>query len=261
MAPQLTLYTFKLSLWAGAPRLAINELDIPNVKMVEVDLSKAENFSPSYLKINPNHTVPALEIDKEGKKEYLDDTKSVIEYLDRLTGNTLSLPEKKSEIDSFLEEMHDKADVGNPLFFTSGNAEELEAKKKDIIPFLEGRIKGWESYLKETSEHADLYTNNINETKALLANYTGGNAEQMFALNKHLWEVGSKFLDTAESILTKNGGDYLFGTYSVADIHFTPYLFRNLLVRTPEQVFANRPNLKAYYDRIQARPSFKKTFQ
>ncbi|KAI7901965.1 uncharacterized protein BX663DRAFT_536934 [Cokeromyces recurvatus] len=260
MAPNLTLYTFKLSLWAGAPRLAINELDISHVKQVEVDLSKAENFSPEYLKINPNHTVPALEIDENGKKEYLDDSISIVEYLDTLAGHKLSLPDKKEEIDAFLKEMHEKADVGNPLFFTSGNAEEMEAKKKDIVPFLEGRIQGWETYLQQSPEHADLYNKNIKDTKELLSNYTGGDAEKMYELNKHLWEVGSKFLDKAEAILKKNG-DYLFGTYSIADIHFTPYLFRNLIVRTPEQVYANRPNLKAYYERLQARPSFKKTFE
>jgi glutathione S-transferase len=81
----------------------------------------------------------------------------------------------------------------------------------------------------------------------------------MFAANKHLWEVGQKFLDKTEELLKANG-DYLFGTYSVADVHFTPYLYRDLIVRKPEEVYANRPNLKAYYGRIQARPSFSKTF-
>lgn len=261
MSPNLTLYTFKLSLWAGAGRLAVHELDIPNVKFVEIDLSKAENFSPEYLKINPNHTVPALQIEENGKTEFKDDTKSVVEYLDSLAGNKLALPQKKSEIDSFLKHMHEEADVGNPLFFTSGNPEELKAKKDIIVPFVEGRIKGWETYAKQAPEHADLYNKNIKESKAVIETYTSGNADQMFAANKHLWEVGQKFLDKAESSLKENGGDYLFGSYSVADIHFTPYLYRDLIVRKPDEVFANRPTLKAYYERLQARPSFKKTFE
>lgn len=259
MSPNLTLYTFKLSLWAGVPRTAIAELNIPNVKLVEVDLSKAENFSPEYLKINPNHTVPALEIEENGKKSYLDDTKSVVEYLDKLAGNKLSLPEKKAEIDAFLKHIHEEGDVGNPLFFTAGSQEEIDAKKPIVPPFLEGRIKGWEEYKKQAPEHAALYDKNIAETKGLLSNYTGGNPEQMFALNKKLWEAGVKVLNEAEGLLKKNG-DYLFGTYSVADVHFTAYLYRDLLVRKPEQVFENRPLLKAYYERLQARPSFQKTF-
>ncbi|EIE81494.1 hypothetical protein G6F46_000943 [Rhizopus delemar] len=260
MTGDLTLYAFKLSLWAGAPRLAIHELAIPNVKQVEVDLSKAENFAPSYLKKNPNHTVPTLEIDENNDKNYLQDTESVVEYLNSLAGNKLSLPNKKAEIDEFIKEMHEKADVGNPLFFTSGTKEELESKKNDIIPFLENRIKGWEVYLKEAPEHADLYKKNINETKAVLDIYNGSDSNAMFLSNKELWESGKQFLDKAESLL-KSNGDYLFGPYSIADIHFTPYLFRSTLVRKPEQVFENRPALKAYYDRIQSRPSFSKTFQ
>ncbi|CEG73684.1 hypothetical protein RMATCC62417_09016 [Rhizopus microsporus] len=261
MSPKLTLYTFKLSLWAAAPRVAIHELNIPNVKQIEVDLSKAENFAPSYLKINPKHTVPTLEIEQEnGEKEYYDDTTSIIKYLDSLTGNTLSISQKKTEIDAFLKEMHEKADVGNPLFFTSGSKEELGAKKDIIVPFLQGRIDAWESYKKEAPEHTDLYDRHINETKGLLSYYTGSSPENMFALNKQLWQSATEFLNKAESLL-KSNGDYLFGQYSIADVHFTPYLFRSNLVRKPEQVFENRPSLKAYYERIKARPSFSKTFE
>ncbi|KAI8082629.1 uncharacterized protein B0P05DRAFT_537784 [Gilbertella persicaria] len=259
MSAELQLYTFKLSLWAGAARLAVNELNIPGVKQVEVDLSKAENFSPEFLKINPKHTIPALEVIEHGSKRYLDDTKSVVEYLDKHTGNSLSLPEKQAEIDTFLKEIHEDADVGNPLFFTSGNPEELQAKKNDVVPFLENRIKGWETYSKQAPEHTELYNKNIQETKGLLGFYTGPNPQPMFDLNKKLWESGSKFLDHVESLLKQNG-DYVFGTYSVADIHLTPYLFRMLLVRKPEEVFGNRPHLKAYYERVQSRPSFKQTF-
>ncbi|KAG1448047.1 hypothetical protein G6F56_009060 [Rhizopus delemar] len=260
MSSELTLYTFKLSLWAGAPRLAIHELDIPNVKQVEVDLSKAENFSPSFLKINPNHTVPALSIQTKDKKEHLDSTKSVIEYLDSLGGHKLSLPERRVDIDEFLKAMHEEGDVGNPLFFTAGSPEELTAKKDLIVPFLENRIKGWETYAKEAPEHADLYQKNIQATQGALAVYNGDvDAEGMFATNKKLWESGQQFLDKVESLLSTNG-DYVFGQYSIADIHLTPYLYRSTLVRKPEQVFENRPALKAYYERVKARPSFSKTF-
>jgi hypothetical protein len=34
----------------------------------------------------------------------------------------------------------------------------------------------------------------------------------MFAINKKLWEAGSKFLDSAEALLKQYGGDYIFGS-------------------------------------------------
>ncbi|KAG0761243.1 hypothetical protein G6F57_007923 [Rhizopus arrhizus] len=84
MTLKLTLYTFKVSLWGAAPRLTINELNISNVKQIEIDISNARNFSPSYLHINPKHTVPALEIDEDGSKKYLNNTTSVIHYLNEI---------------------------------------------------------------------------------------------------------------------------------------------------------------------------------
>lgn len=45
----LKLYTFPPSLWASVPRLLIAEKGIKDVEYVTIDLSKAENFSPSYL--------------------------------------------------------------------------------------------------------------------------------------------------------------------------------------------------------------------
>ena len=113
MTLNLTLYTFKVSLWGAAPRLTINELNISNVKQIEIDISNARNFSPSYLHFNPKHTVPALEIDEDGSKKYLNNTTSVIHYLNEITGRKLSIPEKKAEIDEFIREMHEEADIGN----------------------------------------------------------------------------------------------------------------------------------------------------
>jgi glutathione S-transferase len=259
MSPQLTLYTFALSLWAGAGRLGVYELDIPNIEFVQVDLSKAENFSPEFSKINPHHTIPALKINDNGKEDVKTDTKSVVDYFNTLAGKKLDVPDKKAEIDAFLKHMHEEADVGNPLFVLPGSPEELAAKKDMVTGFLSGRIQGWENYIKVAPEHADLYNKNIKEAQGLIYAYTSGHADQLYALNKQLWEAGQAFLDKAEALLKANG-DFLFGKYSVAEIHFTPYLFRDLLVRKPEQVFENRPNLEAYYKRLQARPSFAKTF-
>ena len=67
------------------------------------------------------------------------------------------------------------------------------------------------------------------------------------------------FLDKTESILLKSQGDYIFGDYSLADVHLTAWLYRQELVRGEEN-FQGRPAVKAYYERVKARPSFKETW-
>lgn len=118
MTLNLTLYTFKTSLCGAAPRLAINELNVSNVKQIEIDITNARNFSPSYLNISRKHTVSALEIDEDSSKKCLNDTISVIYYLNEIAGSKLSIPEKKAEIDEFIREMHEEADIGSILFFS-----------------------------------------------------------------------------------------------------------------------------------------------
>jgi glutathione S-transferase len=256
-----TLYTFALSLWASAPRLLINELDITNLKEVQVDLSKAENFTAEYLAVNPHNTVPALTAEKDGKVTNYTSTIEVVSYLNEVNGSPLSIPDKQNDIDAFLELMHGEADVGNQLFFTSGSVPEVEAKKGLIVPFVGARVTAWESFIEKYPAHADLYRKNIASNNGILAAYNGNEEaqEKLFAANKQFWATGLKFLDHAEALIKDN--EYVFGAYSVADIHFTPYLFRFVLVSSPETIFATRPALGEYYKRVQARPSFAKTFQ
>ncbi|KAI8876927.1 hypothetical protein K501DRAFT_288666, partial [Backusella circina FSU 941] len=240
-----TLYTFALSLWASAPRLLINELDITNLKEVQVDLSKAENFTADYLAVNPHNTVPALTEEKDGKVTHYTSTIEVVSYLNEANGSPLSIPEKQKEVDDFLELMHGEADVGNQLFFTSGSVPEVEAKKALIVPFIGARVAAWESFIEKYPAHADLYRKNIASNSGILAAYNGDEKaqESLFAANKTFWQTGLQFLDQVEVLVKENGDEYVFGKYSVADIHFTPYLFRFVLVSSPETIFGTRPAL------------------
>ncbi|KAJ6604356.1 hypothetical protein DFH09DRAFT_1242370 [Mycena vulgaris] len=60
-----TLYVFAGSVWSAVPELAIAELGYKegDVTLKVVNLLKGENFAPSFLKINPQGTIPTLESD------------------------------------------------------------------------------------------------------------------------------------------------------------------------------------------------------
>lgn len=56
----IKLYTFLLSPPARLAKL-VSEICEVNADYIEVDLSKAEQFSPDFLAVNPKHQVPALD--------------------------------------------------------------------------------------------------------------------------------------------------------------------------------------------------------
>ncbi|KAJ7762273.1 hypothetical protein B0H14DRAFT_2633958 [Mycena olivaceomarginata] len=60
-----TLYVYKESVWAAACELAVAEFGYKegDVTMKVVDLVEGENFAPSFLKMNPNGTLPIFESD------------------------------------------------------------------------------------------------------------------------------------------------------------------------------------------------------
>lgn len=91
--PKASLYYYKNSIWASVPLLALEEkgYGADEVDLKEVDLSKGENFSPAYLRINNNATVPTLvvplentlEPEIESRYKAIKDTKAIVEFLDR----------------------------------------------------------------------------------------------------------------------------------------------------------------------------------
>ena len=213
-------------------------------------------------RINPKHTVPSLEYaDETGKKVIEDDSIQVCKELDKLSGAPrLYTDNNANEIDTYVKDMHDNADVGNILFFTSRDQAELIKKKNLIIPFLQGRIQGFETYREQLPEHKSLYDSFLNMSKQMAAQYQGEvDAKPLFDINAQNWAKAVAFLDKTEAILSKSQGDYIFGDYSLADVHLTAWLYRQELVRGEEN-FEGRPAVKAYYERVKVRPSFKETW-
>ncbi|KAI8144174.1 hypothetical protein BJV82DRAFT_513950 [Fennellomyces sp. T-0311] len=262
MPSQLKLYTFPPSLYASIPRLLIAEKSIKDIEFVTIDLSKAENFSPDYLKKNPKHTVPTLEFTDENGKQVLEtDSTIVCKELDKVSGAPhLYTAANAAEIDAYVNDMHDNADVGNGLFFTSGSEGELAKKKDLIVGFLQGRVNGWETYSKQAPEYQALYDGQLKATRGMIAQYTGqADPKPMFEANAHMWKQAVAFLDKTEALLKQSKGDFIFGDYSLADVHLTAWLYRQNLVRGQEN-FEGRPAVTAYYERVKARPSFKETW-
>uniref|UniRef100_A0A0W0GBG9 GST N-terminal domain-containing protein n=1 Tax=Moniliophthora roreri TaxID=221103 RepID=A0A0W0GBG9_MONRR len=125
------LYTFSGSAWAAAPELAVAEL-YPDgaIDMKVVNLVRGENFNPSFIKLNPNATLPTLEADG---KAYTT-TKDVVAYL----VENASRPVKRGT--SLIDIIHEDRLDPNLALLLSRNDEELKAKGAELLSaYLSGR--------------------------------------------------------------------------------------------------------------------------
>ncbi len=90
--PRAVLYNFGLSVWGSVATLGLYEKGYAadDLDIRVVDLTKGENYAPSFLRINPNGTVPTLVAptfettsrEVATKFRAMTDSKSLLEFLD-----------------------------------------------------------------------------------------------------------------------------------------------------------------------------------
>ncbi|KAL1951884.1 hypothetical protein VTO73DRAFT_1033 [Trametes versicolor] len=163
--PKAALYYYHGSVWASVPLLALEEKGYGSdeVDLKEVDISKGENFKPSYLRLNPEGTVPTLVVplqktlapEIESRYKAIQDTKAIVEFLDKSrstqsrTHTTSSAPSPalapatiafSTLANQIIELIHSTTADPNALFYTNARSEgELKALAKGLLPFLQGR--------------------------------------------------------------------------------------------------------------------------
>jgi len=116
-----TVYTFGHSVWAAAAEIAVAELGV-DVEFKTVDLLNGANFEPSFLKVNPNATLPTLAV---GSTVYTDTT-SVISYLN----STVPTPVAKHT--AFTDLLHEDKYDPNFALLLARSDDELKAKAGSI---------------------------------------------------------------------------------------------------------------------------------
>ncbi|KAI0778236.1 hypothetical protein BD413DRAFT_103020 [Trametes elegans] len=163
--PKAALYYFHGSVWATVPLLALEEKGYGSdeIDLKEVDIAKGENFTPSYLRLNPHGTVPTLVVplqktlapEIESRYKAIQDTKAIVEFLDKSrsaqsrTHTTSSAPSPSlapatiafsTLSNQIIELLHSPVADPNALFYLNARSEgELPALAKQLLPFLHGR--------------------------------------------------------------------------------------------------------------------------
>jgi len=178
--PRAILYSYKASVWASVPLLALVEKGYSKDDYIvkQVDITKGENFSPSYLKINPNGTIPCLCLptsestspDVPTRYRSLRDTMTIAQFLDQArTANNINaengMPapalapatiEGKTLSDTLIALAHQPTVDPNFLFLSARNADELKAKAEgEQGEFVRQRQEALKRYIAEAQKDLD----------------------------------------------------------------------------------------------------------
>ncbi|KAJ9097380.1 hypothetical protein QFC19_006850 [Naganishia cerealis] len=168
--PKAILYSWKTSVWASVPLLCLHEKGYSEDEYIvkQVDITKGENFSPSYLKINANvnerecppGTVPTLvvpTIETVGPETFLDQARGA-----NTAHTTSKLPapalgpatmEGKIASDTMTSLVHLPTVDPNFLYLAARDADELSRKANSVAgAFVSNRAEALDRYIAEAEQ-------------------------------------------------------------------------------------------------------------
>lgn len=208
-----------------------------------VDILSSQGVSPEYLKINPAGTAPTLQ---DGEK-LITESKAIIEYVDAKDGNPLG----GNSVDrAAVKEWLDTVDKWDGNLFAAG----VGGSAMKLLGVLSDYKKQYAEARK--AEHPEL--REVYDKKLAAMAKTAQESSDPAALESNRVQLHS-LLDKAEAVLSKQ--PYLAGSeYSAADVIITPVLFRVHAFGQDSTYVDPRPHVKAYYKKLQARPSFDRVF-
>jgi glutathione S-transferase len=237
----VTLYSYPLAFNPAKAKLALEEHGIKYTEK-KVDIFGGANLEPSYIKISPNGWVPTL----VAGDLTLTESAEIVKWTDEQEPGPLG----GDKVDrDFIAEWIPKVDAwdGNLFFAAFGSLGGV------LKLTTEHKIKIAEANAKKYPDLAELYNKKAQGMKAALEE--GSDKEKGEANKAQLVAL----LDEAETRLSKT--KYLAGDeYSIADVIFTPCLYRIPAVKLENELLDPRENLKKYWLGLKKRPSYKKTF-
>ncbi|KAL8752779.1 MAG: hypothetical protein Q9184_005627 [Pyrenodesmia sp. 2 TL-2023] len=236
-APQkLTVYSWDGSQWAGVVHLGLAEkkIDKNEVEIEQIDLMKAENLEPEYLKINPNGTVPSLKA--PSMSEPLIDTRVILEFLDRYRPSTSEpdlIPvdaQDKAAAHALIELVHSNdLETGLILFGCLDNADIDRMKGSPLFDYLAARQSALEKHVAADPTNA-FYATRFKGNGALHHHFTDAStAADREAFFSETAAGYRKFADGLEMLERQIRLPYAVGDHvTVADLHIVPWLSHSL---------------------------------
>jgi ganglioside-induced differentiation-associated protein 1 len=236
----LELYHHGSSVCAAKVRLALAEKALPWTGHY-LDLLKGEQFLPAFLRINPKAMVPALVHDGR----IVIESTVICEYLEQVFPQRPIYP----------ADAYDRAQV---RIWT-------KAVDEDLHPAC--------SALTYTVSHRHTVLKNVQKFEDFL----NAPSNESVETRKRKWQwiehglaapgaadyikLYDRYLRKMEDTLAETGGWLVGDAFSMADIALAPYVNRlAMLGMQPMWQNGRLPHVAAWFDRVQARPSFKPAF-
>ncbi|OQV20928.1 putative Ganglioside-induced differentiation-associated protein 1 [Hypsibius exemplaris] len=249
---EVTLYTSVGSYWSQMVRLALAEKDVAH-KTVEVDIMNYKHYDPEYVAINPACEVPAL----SHKGKNICGSQEIIDYVDQLKGL------KKHDEAEKLRQKLVKLPIPEITIGVARHARNIEEVQgaKEIENILSALFERQATLKERLAKYPKLSSAYHGKLKQVMD--FEGRVKTVKEVRKYLGDISS-FLDKViEPMLAKGtGGDWLFGSdFTNADIVLAALLARISFLGLAEYYWGGetdkRPNVKAYFNRLCDRSSFK----
>ncbi|CAE6369260.1 unnamed protein product [Rhizoctonia solani] len=264
------LYVFGASVWASAPSLALLELKYPPGVVEEkvVNLLEGDNFTPDFIKINRNATLPTL---VTADKTYVDTVGSV-EWI-VLNAPT---PGVKSVHQDVIVAVHRDNIDPNFSLLSARTQEELDSKRGDVPgQFIRQRQAKLEELAPKSPDHLKTWYKEKLEFNGFLSSvYAEGASSDVtsgwFEKSNEHWDNVKTFIASELPGFLPESGFIDGAAPGEADFHVAAWLARTAGVSgakiddvsplSEALGLTLDPKIVAYFDAWKVRDSWKKVY-
>lgn len=238
----LTLYSNPCSIHAQYARVVLDEAGVDYTNQF-VDLPLG-NIAPSYAKVSPALSVPALAISESNT--VLTDSRDIIVYCGKLPGGTRLFPKgKRKAIDDVLDQVYSAN--GGQLSFQAQNA------RDPLFSFATGNLARIRKKIAR-AYRTDPANAHLKEVYDSLAERIKRPNPPLNVLS----ERASKVMTYLDQSLEKSGGQWLTGTeYTAADAVASIWVQWIVWANAPS--VSKSPRVMEFLQRAKERPAWKKT--
>ncbi len=245
---EFELYSYGESLCSQMVRLALYEKQIPfKYHHMKLELT-GEHLRPEFKKINPNHLVPVLV--HNGEPHY--DSWEIIRYLDQYAPEqgTPLWPKDSSarqQLEAQISEsaLDDKVEIGENFGSSTAGAS----------IYLLANILRRRPALAVMRDYLFRHPNKRRAVLFVVLRLFGGLPGSFY--KKFIRRLASGLVAMEQSL--QHGKEYFLGDYSAIDAMLAAHFHRLEDIALGELLSSGEfPNIKAYWQRLQQRPSYEK---